>query len=109
MLYLATQKRQCPALVSLSSAMLPQQEPHNVGAPLRQNLLPLSCKQEGSPSCGIKVQRGGRKTLRPFEFFQIMFRSLRHERSADNSTVMSADTFACRDHTRAHDIRLIFT
>lgn len=60
-------------------------------------------------SCGIKVQRGGRKTLRPFEFFQIMFRSLRHERSADGSAVMSADTFACRDHTRVHDIRPIFT
>lgn len=109
MLYLATQKSQCPALVSLSSAMLPQQEPHSAGAPLRQNLLPLSCKQEGSPSCGIKVQRGGRNTLRPFEFFQIMFGSVRHERSAHSSTVMSADTFACRDHTRARDIRLIFT
>lgn len=109
MLFLATPKSQCPTLVLLSSAMLPQQEPHSAGAPLGQNLLPLNCKQEGSPSCGIKVQRGGRKTLRPFEFFQIMFGSLRRERSADSSTVMSTDTFAHGDHTRVHDIRPIFT
>lgn len=60
--------------------MLPQQEPHSAGAPLCQNLLPLSCKQEGSPSCGMKVQRGGSKTLCPFEFLQLVFGSLGHKR-----------------------------
>lgn len=89
--------------------MLPQQEPHSAGAPLCQNLLPLSCKQEGSPSCGMKVQRGGSKTLCPFEFFQLVFGSLGHKRSAHSSAVMSADTLACGDHTQAHDIRPFFT
>lgn len=89
--------------------MLPQQEPHSAGAPLGQNLLPLSCKQEGSPSCGMKVQRGGSKTLCPFEFFQLVFGFLGHKRSAHSSAVMSADTSACRDHTQAHDTRPFFT
>lgn len=96
-------------LWSCSSQLCYHSRSHTVLGPLFTRISSHSTvSRKGSPSCGVKVQRGGSKTLCPFEFFQLVFGSLGHQRLAHSSTVMSADAFAFVDHTQAHDIRPFF-